>query len=199
LKQKYFMNCDVPELWIEHKNALRNFILKRVTDKEEANDIDILQDVLMKVYTFCTSKSGVSNVRSWLFQIAQNTIVDRVRKKHPFESREELPDIVEPNHQNAYIQAAEFILPMIKLLPPEYAVPLSLSDIEGVKHAEIAERLQLGLPATKSRIQRARVMLKEIFVECCIMETSRDGKLISFDIKAGCKPLQEHKKKFNSF
>lgn len=42
-------------------------------------------------------------------------------------------------------------------------------------------------------------MLKDVFIECCIMEIGTDGKLISFDIKAGCKPLQEHKKNQQSY
>lgn len=58
---------------------MRNYILKRVEDKDEANDI--LHDVLMKVYNFCMTRSGVNNVRSWLFQISHNTIVDSIRKK----------------------------------------------------------------------------------------------------------------------
>lgn len=61
-------NCDVPALWLDHKTELRNFILKRVKDPDLTNDI--LQEVLLKVYKFCISKSGVKNLRSWLFQIA---------------------------------------------------------------------------------------------------------------------------------
>ncbi len=58
-------NCDVPALWLAHKNELRNFILKRVKDQDLTNDI--LQDVLMKVYKFCISKSGVRNIRELAF------------------------------------------------------------------------------------------------------------------------------------
>jgi RNA polymerase sigma-70 factor, ECF subfamily len=185
------MNCYVPDLWMEHKDALRSFILKRVQNKEDTDDI--LQDVLLKVYNFCMSKSGVGNVRSWLFQIAHNTIVDRTRKKPFVSASEELPEVTDEIQNDAYREAVEYILPMIGLLPKEYAIPLRMSDIEGLKQSAIAEQLNLGLSATKSRIQRARQMLKEIFVECCVMETTADGKLVSFDIKAGCKPLQAHK------
>jgi RNA polymerase sigma-70 factor, ECF subfamily len=185
------MNCYVPDLWMEHKDALRSFILKRVQNKEDTDDI--LQDVLLKVYNFCMSKSGVGNVRSWLFQIAHNTIVDRTRKKPFVSASEELPEVTDEIQNDAYREAVDYILPMIGLLPKEYAIPLRMSDIEGLKQSAIAEQLNLGLSATKSRIQRARQMLKEIFVECCVMETTADGKLVSFDIKAGCKPLQAHK------
>lgn len=71
------MNCDVPALWQEHKEALYYFILKRVKDEPTAKDIS--QEVLIKVYNFCLAKSGVWNVRSWLFQIAHNAIIDYTR------------------------------------------------------------------------------------------------------------------------
>ena len=72
-------NCDVPALWMEHQAALKNYIFKRVKDEDLTNDI--LQEVLLKVYNFCLSKSGVRNVRSWLYQIAYNTMIDHFRKE----------------------------------------------------------------------------------------------------------------------
>jgi len=79
----------VPALWLDYKAKLRNFIYKRVHDADLTNDI--LQEVLLKVYKFCMSKSGVKNVRSWLFQITQNTIIDYYRKQSKISFRENLP------------------------------------------------------------------------------------------------------------
>jgi RNA polymerase sigma-70 factor, ECF subfamily len=184
-------NCDVPALWFEHKTALKGYIHKRVADEDLVNDI--LQEVLLKVYKFCLSKSGVRNIRSWLFQITQNTITDHYRKNSHFTPLTESDDQFEDGDNTSFSEAAEFILPMINLLPGEYSLPLKLSDVDGMKQQEIAERLQLGLSATKSRIQRARAMLKDIFAECCIMEMNSAGQLISFDIRPDCKPLQKYK------
>ena len=186
------MNCDVPQLWMDHIDALRGYIRKRVHDENEADDI--LQDVLIKVYNFCMTKSGVYNLRSWLFQIAYNTIVDWARKRQIVKETDQVPDIIDSNNHDAYKDAAEYIVPMIHFLPPKYAEPLRLADIEGMNQATIARQLGIGLSAAKSRIQRARQMLKEIFIECCLLETGADGKLISFDIRSDCKPLQQHKR-----
>jgi len=147
-------NCDVPALWQEHKNELRNFILKRVKDQDLTNDI--LQDVLMKVYSFCISKSGVRNIRSWLFQIAQNTITDHYRKQSKFIDLDTIEELENEDQNVAFSEATNYILPMLDFLPKEYAVPLKLADIDNMKQADIAKKLNLGLPATKSRIQRAR-------------------------------------------
>ena len=49
----------------------------------------------------------------------------------------------------------------IATLPPKYRVPVILRDIEGKTYEEIASILELGLGTTKSRISRARALLKE--------------------------------------
>jgi RNA polymerase sigma-70 factor, ECF subfamily len=179
-------NCDVPALWIIHKQALFAFIMKRVHDRDIANDI--LQEVLMKVYKFCITKSGVNNVRSWLFQIAQNSIADFQRRQNRITNV--LPEI-EYNIEATEIEAAELIKPMIRFLPLEYAEPLWLSDIEEMKQADIAEKLGLTLSATKSRVQRARQLLKKEFLVCCKFETDRFGNFIYFEVKDTCEPLQK--------
>ena len=71
---------DVPALWLEHKNALRSYILKRMKDEDLTNDL--LQETLLKVYKFCLSSSGVKNVKSWLYQIAPNVMIDHFRKNY---------------------------------------------------------------------------------------------------------------------
>jgi RNA polymerase sigma-70 factor, ECF subfamily len=184
-------NCDVPSLWIEHKKELRNFIFKRVKDDDLTNDI--LQEVLVKVYNFCISKSGVKNIRSWLFQIAQNAIIDYYRKQSKFLQQEADFDLTDEDENMAFKDALNYILPMIDFLPEKYAEPLKLADIDGLKQAVIAQKIGLNLSATKSRIQRARQLLKEEFVTCCLFETDRQGNIISFEIKDSCKPLQKIK------
>jgi RNA polymerase sigma-70 factor (ECF subfamily) len=181
------MHCDVPALWLEHKDGLLHFIRKRVADPQTADDIS--QEVLMKVYKFCMAKSGVGNVRAWLFQIAQNTITDHFRKQQKMSAN--LPELAIESEDKIFAEASEYIRPMLSFLPENYAVPLLLSDIEGIKQADIAVQLGLTLAATKSRIQRARQLLKEQFVICCHFETDKFGNLTDFKVKENCTPLQK--------
>ena len=185
-------NCDVPALWWEHKSALKNYIFKRVKNHELTEDI--LQEVLLKIYNFCLSRSGVRNVRSWLFQIAHNTIIDHFRKEKKYSDRE-APEVPEEDQNFAFQDAVEYIQPLLNFLPKEYALPLKLADIDGLKQTEVAEKLNLSLPAVKSRIQRGRKLLKQEFLTCCYLETDAGGNLISFEIKDSCVPLQQLKKK----
>ena len=185
------MNCDVPALWLEHKEALYYFILKRVPDESTAKDIS--QDVLLKVYNFCCCKSGVRNVRSWLFQIAHNTIADHYRKNKRNISTDTFRDEIEETEASAFQDAAEFILPMVNLLPDSYAVPLRMSDVDGMKLNDVATQLDLGLSAVKQRLSRGRKMLKDLFTECCLMEQDDQGRLVTFDIRPDCGALQRYK------
>lgn len=182
-------NCDVPALWQEHKIALKNYIFKRVRDEDLTDDL--LQEVVLKVYNFCLSKSGVQNVRSWLYQIAHNTLIDHFRKQAKNENLKSTFVPAEEDENLAFKEALEYIEPLLSFLPAEYAVPLRMADLEGMKQAEIAEQLNLSLTATKSRIQRARNLLKAEFITCCHFETDATGGLISFSIKDSCTPLQQ--------
>lgn len=189
-----FTNCDVPYLWKEHQKELKNFILKRVRDQDVANDIH--QEVLLKVYNFCMNKSGVRNVRSWLFQIAQNTIIDHYRKQSKFSNRE-VPEKPEEDENLAFQEALNFITPILNFLPPEYSEPLKMADVEGMRQSDIAQKLGLSLPATKSRIQRGRLLLMAEFITCCNFEKDASGNLLSFSIKNSCAPLQKIKKEIS--
>lgn len=185
-------NCDVPALWLEHKNELRNFIQKRVNDTDLTNDI--LQEVLLKVYNFCISKTGIKNVRSWLFQIAQNTIIDNYRRQSKFSVQDSFQDLAAEDENLAFKDALNYIKPMLNFIPKEYAKVLKMADLDGMKQADIAKELGLNISTTKSRIQKARQLLKTEFIGCCDFETDVTGNIVSFEIKDHCKPLQKIKK-----
>src|SRR6266487_1394021 len=71
--------CDVPQFWLENKELVYAYVKKRIRD--EATTQDLCQEVLLKVYKYCALKTGVKNIRSWLFEIARNTIIDHYRKE----------------------------------------------------------------------------------------------------------------------
>ncbi len=191
MSKKIKKYTDVSSLWSYYKSGLQFYILKKVKDKGIANDLS--HEVLMKIYKSCCSNNEIKNVRSWMFQIAHNTTIDYLKKENKF--TDEIPEIFEKDENNSYKEAEELMKPLIELLPKKYAVPLQLSDIEEIKQAEVSKKLNLSLTATKSRIQRARKLLKEKIIECCNLELDEKGNLLSLEIKQSCEPLQNHLKK----
>jgi RNA polymerase sigma-70 factor (ECF subfamily) len=67
---------------------------------------------------------------------------------------------------------------------------LRLSELEGISQKEIAVRLGISYSGAKSRIQRGREKLKQLFYECCHLEFSPDGSVLQAYVKDSCKPLQ---------
>jgi RNA polymerase sigma-70 factor (ECF subfamily) len=181
-------NCNIFEIWEEYKSSLFVYIKKRVTDEDDAKDI--LQDVLLKSYQFCSNGKTVLHLKSWLYKITQNTIIDYHKKNNKTISF--TLDMVDTSDDNSIIgEASDYIKALLKLLPEDYSKPLYMSDIEGIEQKTIAKNLELSLSNTKSRIQRARVKLKEQFLECCVVSFGEGGEMISFDIKPECTMLKE--------
>lgn len=184
---------DISSLWLEYKNGLKYYIFKKVKNEEIANDLS--HEVLMKVYNSCCSNIKIKNVRSWMFQIAHNTTIDYLKKQNKFTNK--VPENYDDDDYNVFQEANEIIKPLMQLLPDKYAIPLHLSDIEEFKQKEVAQKLNLSLTATKSRIQRARNLLKEKIIECGNLEKDEKGNLISLEIRSDCKPIQKSLRKKN--
>lgn len=178
---------EISSLWLEYKNGLKYYILKKVKNKDVANDLS--HEVLMKIYNSCCSTIKIKNVRSWMFQIAHNTTVDYLKKQHNFTNI--IPESYDNDEHTVIQEADKIIKPLMKLLPNKYAIPLQLSDIDELKQKEVAQKLNLSLTATKSRIQRARILLKEKIIECSNLEKDEKGNLISLELKSVCKPVQK--------
>jgi RNA polymerase sigma-70 factor (ECF subfamily) len=188
-------DCNIFEIWEEYKSSLFGYIQKRVDDPDDAKDI--LQDVLLKSYQFCSKGKTVLHLKSWLYKITQNTIIDYYKKANknlPFD----IDPVYEESEQSLIGEASEYIKGLLKLLSDEYAIPLFMYDIEEIDQKTISERLNLTLPNTKSRIQRGRVKLKERFLECCIVAFDDKGEMVSFDIKPQCKELQAERKRLEN-
>jgi len=175
---------EISSLWLEYKNGLKYYILKKVKNEELANDLS--HEVLMKVYNSCCSAIKINNVKSWLFQIAHNTTVDYLKKQQKFTY--DVPETFDKDEATAFQDSEGILKPLIQLLPKKYGIPLQMADIEELKQKEVAQKLNLSVTATKSRIQRARKLLKEKIIECSIMDRDDLGNLISLELKTECKP-----------
>ena len=175
----------VAPIFLAYQAQLRAFVLKRVQDKEETNDI--LQQLYLRIYKNCEQLPDIKNLKAWLYQITRNAVYDFFRESSRYQlvAETELEEL--PAGTRHDVEA--LVEPLINLLPQEYAEALRLSELEGLSQKEMAIRLGISYSGAKSRVQRGREKLKALFLECCHLEFSRDGIIVSASIKDICVPL----------
>lgn len=182
------MRCNISEIWAEYKDKLEGYIYKRVSNKDDTNDI--LQTVFLKILNYCEFRNDVGNIKGWVYRIAHNTIIDHYKKG----SKKVNLDFNISSQEDIKISENTifWLHSFINGLPIEYATPLMLSDIEGKPQKEVASELGLTLEATKSRIQRARKMLRHKFNECGIVETAENQTFLFTITKSCCNGLKKY-------
>ena len=167
-------HCNIQSLYTNFSSKLKQYIYHKVNDKELAEDI--LHDTYIKIDTCCKQNRSCESPKSYLFQIASNTIADYYRKtKKSFL-------IPQENHtldENFNEEFFRCLLPFIEQLPDKYREALKLADIEQKPQQEVANLLNISLSAAKSRIQRAREKLKTLFEVNCHIESDKFGNIIT--------------------
>jgi RNA polymerase sigma-70 factor (ECF subfamily) len=166
-------------IWAELSGPLGKFIRRRVRDEHVAEDL--LQDVMVKAQANIASAPEGERLGAWLFQIARNRVIDYYRspKSRDVVGLGEEPAVgVEEEDADLTGELVGCLAPMIGKLPEPYREALVLADREGMTQGAVAERLGLSVPGAKSRVQRARRMLREMMVDCCAVETDRSGRVV---------------------
>lgn len=130
---------------------------------------DILQEGFIKVFSKIGTFQGKSSLATWMSRIFVHTAINSFRKAH---LKHVHVDITE-EHYSERIAAEEQeeevsdmpeqsrVLQAIQELPDIYRVILNMYAIDGMNHQEIAEHLKVSVGTSKSRLSRARVMLKK--------------------------------------
>jgi RNA polymerase sigma-70 factor (ECF subfamily) len=183
------------KVWEDFSSSLRVFIARRVLNRSHVEDI--LQDIFVKIHKNISSIEDETKLRSWVYQIARNTIIDHYRKnkikteeltadhfqelieKEQF-SENQTENPLENLSENPNQEIASGLRDMIEQLPEKYAHALLMVEFEGLTQTELAERLGISVSGAKSRVQRGRQMLRDILMRCCHFEFDRFGTIIDY-------------------
>jgi RNA polymerase sigma-70 factor, ECF subfamily len=147
-------------------------ILSHEEDAQEA-----VQDAFLSAFKGLASFDGASRLYTWLHRITVNAALSHRRRRAVREEHrshdpldilleEESPSLLRPwtlapDTQVLHQETRHLIGRAIDQLPELYRTVFVLSDVEGLPNAETAGRLGLSLPAMKSRLHRARLLLRE--------------------------------------
>ncbi len=168
----------IETLWRNTSDQLLVFIRSRINDPTQAEDI--LQDIFLKMYERVHTLRDNQKLESWMYQIARNAIIDHYRTHKPLETLiEEIPAPTS-NGQQTRQEMASWLLPIITILPDTYREPIRLSEIEGWSHQKIADHLNLSLSATKSRVRRGKLLIKDALTDCCQFEFDQRGRVVDY-------------------
>ena len=175
---------DVETVWHELGEPILRFICQRVSNRWDAEDI--LQDVFSKFLANTGKLRDESQVESWFYRVARNSIVDYYRKKKdlPLDAsyvEGEIPSVEEQENLNHEIACC--LKEMLPELLPNYREPLVMHDVWGYKHREIAEWLNLTVSGSKTRVQRARKQLRAALEWCCDFELDSYGNTVDYQPK----------------
>ncbi len=164
--------------WRQHKAEIRGFLAYRCGSALEADDL--LQEVFLKALLQGKDFCGLDNPRAWLFHVARNLLLDRLRLT---KEQVPLPDdlFAESVSELAPIDLLTHCLPrVLSELSAEDRQAVMFCDIQGMTQKAYARHLGLSLPAAKSRVQRARLRLRTQLAEACQVTFDDEGTVCCF-------------------
>jgi len=125
---------------------------------------DLVQETFLRAYDRLDTFNPEYRFKTWLLAIANNLGIDTLRRRRDvveFNPELHAPSTGGPEAAAAESERARSVRDAVLTLPETYSVPLVLRYAEGLTYAEIAEILDVTIPALKSRLFRARNMLAE--------------------------------------
>jgi RNA polymerase sigma-70 factor (ECF subfamily) len=174
------MKAEINIIWCDLNEELYKFILGKVKDEQTSKDIH--QDVFLKIQTKIHQLKHTSKLTSWVYQITRNTIFDYFRKVKVKNIPIDTFDIPESENENfEYSNLTNCINQKITTLSEEHKEAIILTTFKNYSQKELAEHLKISYSGTKSRVQKAREILKENILDCPNVESDISGKLLDFD------------------
>jgi RNA polymerase sigma-70 factor, ECF subfamily len=129
---------------------------------------EVMQEAFLKAFRSWPTYRGEAAPFTWLYRIAVNAALTRVRERRPVEpldEREDGPDVVDWSTDAAQLvvraELREQLEDRITRLPEDLRVTLILRDVEGLSTAEVSATLEITEAAVKSRLHRARMVLRQ--------------------------------------
>lgn len=170
------MTHNTQDIWDSFKESLFFFILKRVKDEDVSKDI--LQEVFIKIHLNLHQLKDQTKVKAWAYQITRNQIAEYFNKtKNMLALNEFNEEQLAENFDQNEIDFCCFEN-LIDELPEKYGEVLTLINVEGKRQKEAATQLHLSLSNVKTRVHRAKELLKQKFVDCCKFTLNERGLLV---------------------
>ena len=176
------MNAIQTETWNSIQGKLKAFIFKFTRDKEVS--ADLAQDIFLKVHAKVDQLRDSDKLVGWIYQVARHTITDYYRSKSKKIDLQEIDWESEEASLNDC--ASNCLSDMLITLPPKYREALELTELKNLSQIELANALNISYSGAKSRVQRARQMLKEKMETSYNIQLDRYGNVLVCENRTLC-------------
>ncbi len=159
--------------FLPHINSMYNFAYRLALDRDDAKDL--VQDTYFKAFRFIESFQRGTNAKAWLFRILKNSFINEYRKKvkepnkvdyqevESYYNSEEVDRVITPDLRVDALKdmIGDEISNALNALDVDFRTVIILCDLEGFKYEEMAKILDIPIGTVRSRLHRARQLLKE--------------------------------------
>lgn len=148
------------ELYLRFRQRVYSYCLRMLGGNPQEAE-DLYQEVFIRVYQRAHLFAEDKSLSGWIFTIAHNLCLNRLRDRRPTETIEDYSIASAPQEDfgedwQSRIQWA------LDQVPAENREPFLLFEYQGLSYQEIADTMKLTIPAVKSRIYRSREQLRTL-------------------------------------
>ena len=166
------------DLMLRYEEKVYRLAMGMTRNREDA--LDAVQDAFLNVYRKIDTFKSESAFSTWLYKVALNSVYMKLRSRSRHEATEsvdELEKILDPSQVQVLMptrgwsdraddellrkELAGKLREAVAALPEEYRAIFTLREAEGLSNQEVADILGLSLAATKTRLHRARLFLRQ--------------------------------------
>ena len=161
------------EEFMPHIDAMYNFAFRLTLDEDDAKDL--VQETFMKAYRFINSFETGTNAKAWLFRILKNSFINNYRKKSKQPSKVDYQEVESYYNSDSVNESittdlrvetvqhliGDEITNALNSLDVDFRTVIILCDLEGFTYEEMAKILDIPIGTVRSRLHRARNLLKE--------------------------------------
>lgn len=159
--------------FMPHVDSMYNFAYRLSGDEDDAKDL--VQDTYLKAYRFIASFEPGTNSKAWLFRILKNSFINDYRKKSKQPAKVDYQDVetfynsekvdekftMDLRIESVKDMIGDEVAIALNSLAVDFRVAIILCDLEGFTYEEMAKILDIPIGTVRSRLHRARNLLKE--------------------------------------
>jgi RNA polymerase sigma-70 factor (ECF subfamily) len=167
-----FQNGDISafdELMNRNRKSVINTIYRYVGNRDHAEEL--AQEVFLRVYKSSRKYKPKAKFSTWLYKIVTNLCLNELRKKRAdvipiHELADDSGSLIDvsssaPDHGLERRERISMVRKSIESLPDKQRMAVILREYEGMSYREIAEAMGCSVASVQSRLQRAKVTLRE--------------------------------------